>query len=136
MSQTGDSSAEILLKGFKKASNVAISHSKGRNLLLDIVHRIERILEHLLRIICGRSSRRIISSTREVTQNLLTSMRKATVTHYTQVSLFTFHYIYGTCSNLFNPIQGATHTAFRNLIPPFYEDGVDAPRMLIAMKGM
>ena len=50
MSQTGDSSAEILLKEFKKSLKVAISHSKGRNLLLDIVHRIERILEELRRL--------------------------------------------------------------------------------------
>ena len=76
---------------------------------------------------------RIWGTTREVTQNLLTSMRKAIVTHYwyTQVSLFTCHYIYGTCSNLFNPIQGATHTAFWNLIPPFYEDGVDDEIILL-----
>ena len=76
---------------------------------------------------------RIWGTTREVTQNLLTSMRKAIVTHYwyTQVSLFTCHYIYGTCSNLFNPIQGATHTAFWNLISPFYEDGVDDEIILL-----
>ena len=33
----------------------------------------------------------------------------------------------GTCNNVYNPLQGASNTAFRRLLPAVYEDGILTP---------
>jgi len=33
----------------------------------------------------------------------------------------------GTCNNLLNPLQGASNTAFKRILPPVYEDGIFVP---------
>ena len=41
---------------------------------------------------------------------------------------YVFRRIDGTCNNQDNPISGASNTPFTRIVPPFYEDGIDAPR--------
>ena len=40
---------------------------------------------------------------------------------------YPFRTIDGTCNNVYNPLKGASNTAFGRLLPAAYEDGISAP---------
>ena len=135
-------SSRLLFKRFKKPSPQAVEQGKARLLIEDIVYRAERKLSELKRKTDIKSNIEVKAEDLAeelfhkpgsfLKANELAQIYEECKCRYkgrcSQVSVFTFRTIDGTCNNLRKPLQGAAQTPFRRLIPAHYEDGISAPR--------
>eukprot|EP00731_Ephydatia_muelleri_P012224 Em0006g1118a len=145
MAEKSDTYPEhISLNYIKKPSEKAKKHAKARLLYEDMVRRAERKLSART----GKLSITNIEDKAEaIAQNLfhvpgslLTAEELATMLDFsgcrsllaTPNCTFPTVNLYrtsdGTCNNLANPTRGAAGTAFRRILPEYYEDGISSTR--------
>ena len=124
----------VLFKLFKVPSEKAVKHGRARIAYEEMVRRAER---NLLKMRSPSDEDPEIY--REV-GTLLTSSELAELFEVSGCggllvpptcsgpSVNAYRSVDGTCNNLQNPLWGAATTAFRRILPPYYEDGISAIR--------
>ena len=144
MAEKSDTYPEhITIKYIKKPSEKAKKHAKARLQYEDMVRRAERKLSQVDQI----SATNVEEKAEAIAQNLFhvpgsllakdelakildfSGCRPLLVTpncNFPTINLYRTSD--GTCNNLANPNQGAAGTAFRRILPPYYEDGISSIR--------
>ena len=139
-------SSQLLAKFFKKPSEQARKQGKARLLYKDIVHRAERMLlekkrakiaktqgteakaESLAEMLFHKPG--TILGAEEVGQAWAAAggeeLSRPVSCNFPTVNIFRTQD--GTCNNLLKPLLGASGTAFKRLVPPVYEDGINSLR--------
>ena len=122
----------VLFKLFKVPSEKAVEHGRARIAYEEMVRQAERKLLKM-----RNPSDEDPEVYREV-GTLLTSSELAELFEVSgcrgllvqptcnSPSVNAYRSVDGTCNNLQNPLWGAATTAFRRILPPYYEDGVIA----------
>jgi peroxidase len=139
-------STQLLAKFFKKPSSDARKKGKARLLYKEIVRGAERRLSEMRRVTVARTqgSEAKAESLAEMLfhrpGSLLTAQEvglaweaaggqqfESNITcNFPTVNIF--RTIDGTCNNLEKPLLGSAGTAFKRLVPPVYEDGINSLR--------
>ncbi len=143
----------LLNKGFKKPTKEAIRQGKARLMMEKMVRVAERKLEELKKksAVTLEEKANVIAEELYHTPGVLLNEeelqriceesgcclereRISTRRCFRRNSLFQFRSIDGTCNNIYNPLQGASDTAFSRLVPPDYEDGIAQLRGFVQAK--
>ena len=139
-------SSQLLAKFFKKPSKEAKKQGLARHLYKDIVRRAERKLFEMKRAKVAKTQGTeakaeslaeqlfhtpgTMLSTEEIGQAWAAAggeeFERAINCNFPTVNIF--RTIDGTCNNLLKPLLGASGTAFKRLVPPVYEDGINSLR--------
>ena len=141
--------SQLLAKFFKKPSEDARRQGKARLLYKDIVKKAERKLyelkrtkvaltqgiearaESLAEMLFHRpgallTAQEIGRAFKEAEERFFEGPREVPSCNFPTVNIF--RTIDGTCNNLKKPLLGASGTAFKRLVPPVYEDGINSLR--------
>ena len=139
-------SSQLLAKFFKKASEDAKRQGLARLKYKEIIHRAERKMYKLKRAKVAKTqgteakAESLAEMLFHKPGSLLTSqeiahawqeaggrqIKRIPNCNFPTVNIF--RTIDGTCNNLKKPLFGASGTAFKRLVPPFYEDGINSLR--------
>ena len=124
----------VLFKLFKVPSEKAVEHGRARIAYEEMVRRAERKLLKM---------RSPSDEDPEVYREVGTLLTSSELAELFEVSgcrgllvpptcnspnVNAYRSVDGTCNNLQNPLWGAATTAFRRILPPYYEDGISAIR--------
>ena len=139
-------SGQVVGRLFKKSTKSARKQGEARLMLDDMVHRAEKKLAEAERHNAGiqGAEERAESLAKELFHqpgSMLTSEEIALMTQesgcanireapkcFKNLYNIFIRTIDGTCNNFKNPLFGASETNFGRIVPPWYEDGIDAPR--------
>ena len=136
----------VLFRLFKMPSQKASEHGKARLAYEEMVRRAERRLLQL-RSESEKTPADPVQAAEEVAKELFhevgTVLTSSELVELFEVSgcrallappnctslvVNTYRSTDGTCNNLQNPRWGSASTAFRRILPPFYEDGISSIR--------
>ena len=141
--------SQLLAKFFKKPSEDARRQGKARLLYKDIIKKAERKLYELKRAKVAKSqgiearaeslaemlfhrpgslltAQEIGQAFEEAERLYFAGPRRIPSCNFPTVNIF--RTIDGTCNNLKKPLLGSSGTAFKRLVPPIYEDGINSLR--------
>lgn len=139
-------SSQLLARFFKKPSEHARKQGVARLMYKDVVRRAERKLFEMKRAKVAKTQGTMakaeslaemlfhrpgsILTAQEIGQAWEAaggkSFERQISCNFPTVN--TFRTIDGTCNNLLNPLLGSSGTAFKRLVPPVYEDGINSLR--------
>ncbi len=141
--------SQLLARFFKKPSGDARRQGKARLLYKDIVKKAERKLYELKRAKVAKSqgiearaeslaemlfhrpgnlltAQEVGRAFEEAEKRFFEGPRRLPNCNFPTVNIF--RTIDGTCNNLKKPLLGSSGTAFKRLVPPVYEDGINSLR--------
>lgn len=143
-------SAQLLAKFFKRPSDDARKQGKARLMFKDVINKAERKLFQMKREKVARNqgtearAETIAEMLFHRPGSILTSQEIGHAWEAVKAQIFEgeerevpdcnfptvniFRTIDGTCNNLLKPLAGASGTAFKRLVPPVYEDGINSLR--------
>ncbi|MDI9336577.1 MAG: peroxidase family protein, partial [Gammaproteobacteria bacterium] len=120
----------VLFKLFKIPSQKAVEHGKARIAYEEMVRRAERkLLEPKSTTYKYHEVGTVLTSSELAELFEVSGCRRLLASpNCSTPAVNLYRSIDGTCNNLQNPLWGAATTAFRRILPPYYEDGISSIR--------
>lgn len=120
-------SSSIIRKRFHPLGSLAALHCVARS-------KLELILLEVLKLLGPKAKAEILKKLFDTDKKEMEMMvdfaqciEPTTMFNCSYYGSYQFRTADGTCNNLYYPLQGASNTAFRRMLPPAYEDGILAP---------